>query len=149
MELRSLFRPSAECLAEVERKYGELLEMRDRIVVVHARRGDYCKTAESIEFHGPLSVDYYKKAFEKFPKDSIFLLVSDEPMWWMNALVYISGGFTILMESDEILTFALLQQFRKFILANSVIFLVRYMVYLICVYSYVWCAAPILIWASP
>jgi hypothetical protein len=119
MELRSLFRPSAECLAEVERKYGELLEMRDRIVVVHARRGDYCKTVESIEYHGPLSVDYYKKAFEKFPKDSIFLLVSDEPMWWMNALVHISGGFTILMESDEILTFALLQQFRKFILANS------------------------------
>ena len=118
-ELRSLFRPSAECFAEVERKYRDLLEMRDRVVVVHARRGDYCKTAESIEYHGPLSVDYYRRAFQKFPADSIFLLVSDEPMWWMNVLVHISGGFTILMESDEVLTFALLQQFRKFILANS------------------------------
>ncbi len=122
-ELRSLFQPSVDILTTLNSKYKILLEHRDRVVVVHARRGDYCTTDAAIEHHGPLPVSYYAKAMEQFPKNSLFVLVSDEPLWWMEGLPQLprlhSAEFHILMESDEVLTFALLQQFQKFILANS------------------------------
>ncbi len=119
-EIRKLFHPSVEALRYMEEKYGSLLAQKDRIVVVHARRGDYCKAAD---YHGPLPAAYYREAMKRFPADSIFLLVSDEPMWWIEVIGLLpalqQSTFHILMESDEIATFTLLQQFRQFIIANS------------------------------
>ncbi len=122
-ELRTLFQPNGNVLTTLKSKYKHLMEYRDRVVVVHARRGDYCTTAAAIEHHGPLPVSYYAKAMEQFPKDSLFVLVSDEPLWWMEVLPQLpllhSAEFHILMEPDEVLTFALLHQFQKYIIANS------------------------------
>lgn len=122
-EIRSLFQSSPSVQKEIEHKYAFLLEQMDRVVVVHARRGDYCATVKSHEYHGPLPSAYYSKAMQQFPKDTLFLLVSDEPLWWMQVIQEIpelqQSHFHILMESDEVLTFGLLQRFQKFILANS------------------------------
>lgn len=122
-ELRTLFRPSAEVLTAVQDKYNYLLQHRERVVVVHARRGDYCSSQSQIEYHGPLPVSYYANALKQFPKDSLFVLVSDEPMWWMEVLHQIptlhTSEFHILTETDELITFTLLQQFQMFCIANS------------------------------
>ncbi len=119
-EIRTLFRPSVAALRDIETRHVDLIRQKDRVVVVHARRGDYCLAADH---HGPLTVAYYSEAMKRFPPDSIFLLVSDEPMWWIEAIAEISelqqSTFHILMETDEVATFTLLQQFRQFIIANS------------------------------
>lgn len=122
-EIRALFAPDAAMLQRVKERYGDLLEMRERVVVVHARRGDYEKAAAH---HGPLTPAYYERAMQlvrQKVKDPLFLLVSDEPMWWMQVMSDIpqlqANAFRILMEEDEVLTFALLQQFSAFVVANS------------------------------
>ncbi len=122
-ELRALFAPGADCLATVRERYSDLLEMRERVVVVHARRGDYVKAAAH---HGPLEPAYYERAMQctqQKVRNPLYLLVSDEPMWWMQVMSEIpqlqQHAFRILMETDEVVTFALLQQFSAFIVANS------------------------------
>lgn len=122
-EIRQLFAPSAEVLRHVKASHGNLLAIRERVVVVHARRGDYLK---AVEHHGVLGIDYYHAAMEamvaKVP-DAFFLLVCEEPMWFMEAMqdlpVLQTHPFSILMEQDEVATLALLQQFRHFVIANS------------------------------
>ncbi len=121
--VRALFRPSADVLTTIKERQGDMLEMRDRVVVVHARRGDYLKAAAH---HGPLTADYYRRAMalaaEKV-ENPVFMLVSDDPMWWFQVMPELpllqSHAFTILSEEDEVVTMALLQQFRHFIVANS------------------------------
>lgn len=122
-EIRRLFAPSAEVLAKVKGTHGDLLAMKERVVVVHARRGDYLK---AVEHHGVLGVDYYRAAMETMAarvQDAFFLLVCEEPMWFMEALQDLprlqTNAFSILMEQDEVVTLGLLQQFRHFIIANS------------------------------
>jgi hypothetical protein len=124
-EMRLLMRPDAPTLAAIKRDqtYADLLEARDRVVIVHARRTDYLKHADH---HGPLTAAYYKAATAAIHAriaDPIFLLVSDDPMYWMEIMsevpAFQTATFQILMENDEIRTLALLQQFKWFIIANS------------------------------
>jgi hypothetical protein len=119
-EVRQLFSASAET---VKPEYAHLLEMRDRVVVVHARRGDYLK---AVEHHGVLPVEYYRNAMMRMAekvKDPYFLLVAEEPLWFLEVMGDIpalqSHPFEILMESDEVATMELLQQFKYFVIANS------------------------------
>jgi hypothetical protein len=56
-------------------------------------------------------------------KDPYFLLVAEEPLWFLEVMKDIpalqSHPFEILMESDEVATMELLQQFKYFVIANS------------------------------
>ena len=121
-----LFRPSAAILADVRARYADVLAMRDRVVVVHARRTDYLKSQHNIDFHGPLGTEYYCQALQRITedvKDPVFLLCSDDPTYWMTILSDVPAlqthPFHILNESSEVATLALLQQFSHFVLANS------------------------------
>ena len=127
-EILRLLRPSVKVLRAVEAMFGSLLEQRERVVVVHARRTDYLKSPAAITHHGPLPAAYYTEAIQrmltKFQTSStqpLFLFTSDDPtFWWTDVLpVCPPCDFQILMEDNDVLLFTLLQQFRHFILANS------------------------------
>lgn len=116
-----------DVLKRIREKYATLLAQSDRIVVVHARRTDYCANDYARAVHGPLSVDYYVRGIARMDAvvpDAHFLLVADDPSWWSQVIpacptLGVAGSYTVLDEPDEVLTLGLLQQFRAFVLANS------------------------------
>lgn len=125
-EIIDLFKPSDDTLYSIQKKYNVLLKNKERVVIVHARRTDYLKNQDIINFHGPLSTDYYNKAINKMTnenEDPIFLLVSDDPSYWASVINELpqlnSRNIYILDDENEINTIALLQQFQYFIIANS------------------------------
>jgi hypothetical protein len=125
-ELKTLFQPSDEIFNDIYKKYKPLIDNKDRIVVVHARRTDYLRNQDIINFHGPLTADYYKEAIKRIStqvNNPIFLLASDDSSFWIPLLNDIPELTTfniyILNNENEINTFVLLQQFNNFIIANS------------------------------
>ena len=125
-EIRDLFKPSETTMCNIQSRYNLLLKNKDRIVVVHARRTDYLKNQHIINFHGPLSIDYYNEAIKKMSneiEDPIFILVSDDPSFWssvINELPQLNNRNIYILDNDnEIIVLALLQQFQHFIIANS------------------------------
>lgn len=123
-EIRTMMQPSAEVMREIQDRYASLLAMRGRVVVMHARRGDYC--SDGGIFHGPLETDYYVKATEKmceYVKQPHYLLCSDDAEYWRESVPKIpllaAADYTILGEESDVNTLALLQQFSHFVIANS------------------------------
>jgi hypothetical protein len=124
--IRALFASAPETLDKIRIKYDYFLENRERVVVVHARRTDYCKNPEIIAFHGPLPTTYYDASTKNMCgriEKPIFLLCSDDPSYWVTSMPYIeslhTNEFHILSDEDDVTTLALLQQFHYFIMANS------------------------------
>jgi hypothetical protein len=125
-EIRMLMSPSAEMFMRTRQKYVDMLEARDRVVVVHARRTDYLKSPHHIAVHGPLGVAYYREALDRMCRrivDPIFLLVSDDPVFWIEILSEVPSlmehTFRLVSHETDVETLALLQQFRHFVIANS------------------------------
>jgi hypothetical protein len=124
--IKELFKPSESTMCNIQSRYNLLLKNKDRIVVVHARRTDYLKNQHIINFHGPLSIDYYNEAIKKISneiEDPIFILASDDLSFWgsvINELPQLNNrNIYILDDDNEISTLALLQQFKYYIIANS------------------------------
>ena len=122
-EIKQLVRPSPSLLESVSTKYKHLLDHKDRVVVLHARRTDYLQLAA---IHGPLEGAYYKKALQTIMglvENPIFLLCGDDMSFWKEIkddipAVYTHEHHSLENESD-INTFALLQQFNTVIMSNS------------------------------
>ena len=125
-DLKSLFNPSLKTLEFINNKYTYLLKNKERVVVVHARRTDYLRNQDIIDFHGPLTEDYYTNALNEMTQNvnnPIFLLTSDDSEFWIPLIEkndkLRNNNIYILSEENEIITFGLLQQFHYFIIANS------------------------------
>lgn len=125
-EIRDLFKPTSNVLEHIQTKYGSLLESKERVIVVHARRTDYLRNQDIINFHGPLTIEYYKEAIKRMTlkvKNPIFLLSSDDPTFWLSVIGEVPELYNnciyILNNENEINTIALLEQFHYFIIANS------------------------------
>jgi hypothetical protein len=61
-EIKDLFTPQEELFAACKERYAYLLENKERVVVMHARRTDYLKAAG---VHGPLTGAYYREAVQR------------------------------------------------------------------------------------
>lgn len=122
-EIKDLFKPSDALMKEVSNKYQYLLDNKDRVIVVHARRTDYLRNAHMIHFHGPLTSAYYEHAIEKMKgvvENPIWLLSSDDNEFWKEVSTIQSlSDVVIVNESSDIHAFALLQQFQHYIISNS------------------------------
>lgn len=122
-ELRELFAPSSVLMDEVSARYSFLLENKDRVIVVHARRTDYLRNQTMIDIHGPLHSNYYKEAIRRMKdkvENPIWLLTSDDNRYWMEIEKELDiHAPVILMNESDIHTFALLQQFQHIIMSNS------------------------------
>lgn len=121
--IRLLFRSPSDIEHAVRHTYPFLFRVSQRVVVVHARRTDYITHAA---FHGPLPMSYYRRAVDQMlstVKEPFFLLCGDDPSFWSTLAtdlpeVHSRPHFVLQGESD-IRTFALLTQFRHFIISNS------------------------------
>jgi hypothetical protein len=121
-EIKELFTPVHSYVEESKARYAYLLENKDRVIVIHARRTDYITSAD---IHGPLTGAYYREAVRRMLKrvtNPIFLLCSDDQSFWNEIRDDIAPVFEkehIMLEDSDIHTFVLLQQFQNFIMANS------------------------------
>jgi hypothetical protein len=125
-EIRELFKPSSTTISNIQSRYNLLLKNKDRVIVIHARCTDYLSNQDIINFHGPLSIDYYNKAISIMTneiEDPIFILTADDPSFWgsvINELPQLNNrNIYILDDDNEIIIIAILQQFQYFIIANS------------------------------
>jgi len=122
-EIRALLAPPPAILNEVFERYRFLMDNKDRVVVVHARRTDYLKNHTNIMVHGPLHAEYYKLAIQrmkKLVKDPIWLLTSDDNRYWIEIEKDLDLHAPIfLMNEGDINSFVLLQQFKNVIMSNS------------------------------
>lgn len=122
-QLRQLFRGSSDLEHSVWYSYPYLVRNRHRVVVLHSRQTDYITHAE---FHGPLTMNYYRSAVERMSQhveNPIYLLCGDDPQFWSTMeqdlpLVHTSPHM-ILRDETDVRTFLLLQQFQHFIMSNS------------------------------
>ena len=116
-EIRQLLAPPPTILQKIKDKYRFLLEKKDRLVVVHARRTDYCEKAS---FHGPLTIEYYQEAKKRLCVEKpFFLLCADDTKFWQDTKLFIENEHYLLENEDDVTTLHLLSQFFYFIIANS------------------------------
>lgn len=122
-ELRKFFRGPSDIEHSVWYSYPYLVRNRHRVVVLHSRQTDYLTNAA---FHGPLTMEYYKKAVDQMStsiKDPIYLLCGDDIQFWSTLekdLPHVhSSPHVILSDETDVRTFLLLQQFQYFIMSNS------------------------------
>ena len=124
-EIRESMKPSPDQMDYIQTKYAELLKHRERVVVVHARRTDYLRH-QMIDYHGPLTIDYYQRAMERmctYVESPIFMLCSDDSRFWTENILALpilhTNEYHILSGENDVHTLALLQQFPYLIIANS------------------------------
>ena len=76
-----------------------------------------------INFHGPLTLDYYENAIENIKRvvsDPIWVFTSDDNSFWESVPCISSlSNVYILDEDSDIFTFTLLKQFHNYIMSNS------------------------------
>lgn len=74
---------------ELKEENNSYLQLKKQIlentsVSIHVRRGDYVSFPAAAEFHGNLSLDYYKKAMQAIEstlKHCRYFMFSDDPSW--------------------------------------------------------------------
>lgn len=81
-------------------------------VSVHVRRGDYVGNS----FHPLCDMNYYERAFSRFPGCS-FLVFSDDPRWCKEN--FHGGDFVVVSSGDEAVDMALMSRCDHHIIANS------------------------------
>ena len=132
-EVATLFAPRLAVVRSVHEKCAALLACPENVIVVHARRGDYCKNAGMIAFHGPLPVRYYVEALTRSVAAAAaataaapqLLFVSDDNTFWTDEVFPALPTNVarlprhVLEGLDEEETLYLLSQFKYFIIANS------------------------------
>lgn len=123
-EIKALFTPTLS--KDLAHSYRHLLSNKQHVVVLHARRTDYLKNQDMINFHGPLNGAYYKSAVAKMlamVPNPIFLLCGDDNRYWEEIREDIAEvherPHVVLEDVGDMDTFALLQQFSNVIMSNS------------------------------
>ncbi len=117
-EIQDLFSMQPEAPLTSMKEY--LLENKHRVVVVHARQGDYVRFAS---FHNP----YYALAIDKMlnvVQEPIFVFTSDDQNYCQRVRPCLVKCFfheTVFLPDyySDVRAFALLQQFQHYIMSNS------------------------------
>jgi hypothetical protein len=83
---------------------------------IHVRRGDYLKFPNH---HPTQSISYYMKAVKKMPKDSIFLVFSDDIEWCKNNFPNISDKFIFIEGNKDYEDLYIMSHCNNNIICNS------------------------------
>jgi hypothetical protein len=134
-EIQYMFGPPPWIVRSIRMRYSDWfpfritgptpLEQRDRIVIVHCRRTDYCSTAWNKKFHGPLATSYYRAAMDSMVqrlKDPIFVLCGDDPNFWtenITELPALAAHEFHILDSTDVETMAIFSLCKHVIMANS------------------------------
>ncbi len=97
---------------DLNNRYGHLDP--DRTVSINVRRGDYLKFPHRHPFCG---LEYYLKAIKRFPKDSVFVVSSDDIAWCKKN--FTNGNFVFQENSYPLLDLYVQSYCKHNILSNS------------------------------
>lgn len=106
----SFFEHRAE---EIKQIFGQKIPLKTDMVAIHVRRGDYV----GHDFYVNLWRNgYYQRAMKEFPKNTHFLVFSDDIVWCKEHFLGKEFEFS---DKDEITDFNLMASCRGHIIANS------------------------------
>jgi hypothetical protein len=114
-EIKNEFRFKNSIRDKIDIKYKGLIE-NEFLVSLHVRRGDYVRFQDT---HPLCSVDYYSNAIKLFPKDSKFLIISDDIAWCKENLSKISDNLVFTEGNSGVEDMYLMTRCKGNIIANS------------------------------
>lgn len=100
---------------------GDDIEKEQNSIAIHIRRGDYLKP-DINNFHGLLTMDYYKKAIEIIKskvENPFFFIFSDDTEWCENNLYFIKSKRIVQGEHPAWADMLLMAKCKHQIIANS------------------------------
>ncbi len=115
-KLLELFAPSESVLSYLNKKYSELLS-HPNTVSVHVRTANLAKHLELIHYF--VGMEYYKKAMEYFPEDTLFVVFSDRINWCKVHFSKLGKNFVFIDGNDEVHDFFLMSMMKHHIIPNS------------------------------
>jgi len=83
---------------------------------IHVRRGDYLK---SPNHHPTQSMNYYMKAIKKMPKDSVFLIFSDDIQWCKDNFPDLPEKFIFVEGNRDYEDLYIMSKCKNNIICNS------------------------------
>lgn len=83
---------------------------------IHVRRGDYLK---SPDHHPTQSMNYYMKAIKKMPKDSVFLIFSDDIEWCKQNFPDVPEKFKFIEGNKDYEDLYIMSHCKNNIICNS------------------------------
>lgn len=83
---------------------------------IHVRRGDYLK---SPNHHPTQSMNYYMKAIKKMPKDSVFLIFSDDMEWCKQNFPDLPEKFKFIEGNNDYEDLYIMSHCKNNIICNS------------------------------
>lgn len=113
-EIKNLFSYPAEYKNKVVDKYKYLLSQNT--CSIHVRRGDYLA---SPNHHPVQNMNYYMKAIKQMPKDSIFLIFSDDIAWCKSNFPDLPEKFIFIEGNSDHEDLMLMSQCENSIICNS------------------------------
>lgn len=114
-KIKEMFTIKQEIKDSVYEKNRKFLD-RDSVVAVHLRRGDYLTLPDH---HPVMDLNYFMKAMKKFPKNSIFLVFSDDTDWCKANFPGIGEKFFIIEGQSDVEDFAMMTMCDHNCIANS------------------------------
>jgi len=108
--IRELFEPRKEDVKYIIEKYGNL----HNTCSIHVRRGDYVKQTQH---HPVCSLQYYKEAINKIPKETNFLIFSDDIEWCKKN--FQENKFTFIEKELDYIDMYIMSMCENNIIANS------------------------------
>lgn len=114
-KIREMFSIKKEIVDAVYKKNQDLLD-RENVVAVHLRRGDYLNLPDH---HPVMDLNYFMRAMKKFPKDSIYLVFSDDTAWCKSNFPGIGEKFFIIEGQTDVEDFTMMSMCDHNCIANS------------------------------
>jgi len=105
-----LFKPRDSDTEYIKNKYGDLTNTCS----IHVRRGDYLIKQQ---YHPVCDLEYYTEAITKLPKDTKFLVFSDDISWCKSN--FIGESFTFIENELDYIDLHIMSMCNHNIIANS------------------------------
>lgn len=114
-KIRKMFTIKKDIKDSIYEKHKDLLD-RNNVVALHLRRGDYLNFPDH---HPVMDLNYFMKAMKKFPKDSVFLVFSDDTQWCKDNFPGIGEKFFVIEGQTDIEDFTMMTMCDHNCIANS------------------------------
>lgn len=112
--LKDIFAPSAEEYEKLKGRYAHLIN-HPNTVAIHVRTFNK-EWHDLIPFVG---MDYYIRAMNQFPPDSLFVIFSDRINWCKHHFSRFNANMVFIEGQDHIEDFFLMSMMKHHIIANS------------------------------
>tara|TARA_R110002074_G_scaffold337412_1_gene508030 strand:- start:209 stop:988 length:780 start_codon:yes stop_codon:yes gene_type:complete len=114
-KIRKLFSVDDKTRTYILNKYGDFLN--ENPTSIHIRRGDYLDPRWLNKIVPICTKEYYAQAMSKFPKDTKYMVFSDDPEWCQK--VFKSERFKVVVGEEDHIDMYIMSMCKNHIIANS------------------------------